>query len=286
VSPATEPLDENTLDRIADLICDSDGPNHRQAWQLPIFFRQAGWADVPEYTEIGRKHWVLELLHERRNDPSAIEKALRRLTDPREYPDGPGEAQLVARALNRTLALEGLKVTYAGGRPVVVRLAAAMVSPDAPAPIDLQRDMSAFIRDGAMAGILQMRLDEAATCREHGACLATIILLGSVLEGALLDVAFRFIATAMQSSRAPKGKKLAAWTLAELIDVEHELGWIQPDVQAFSHSLRDYRNFVHPREQLKRQEFPDQDTVSVCWDVVIAALNDLGVAVAAAGDGA
>src|SRR5262249_1307400 len=108
-------LDENTLGRIADVICDTDGPNHRQGWQLPIFFRQARWQDVPEYREIGRRRWVLDLLVSRRHDTQAIEQVLSRLSDPREYQEDPRVAQRVAQELNRFLALEGLKITYAGG---------------------------------------------------------------------------------------------------------------------------------------------------------------------------
>jgi len=275
-------IDENTLERVADLVCDTDGPNHRQAWELPRFLRKAGWAGVPEYDESGRRRWVLAQLLSRRSDQAAIEQVLCRLADPLEY-DEPRQAQRVAQELNRFLALEGLKVTYAGGRPHVVALPAAMIAPDAPAPVHLQRELGSFIQDPRLAAILRQRLDEVHTCREHGACLATIILLGSILEGALLDVATRFVEAAMRSSRAPAdGRKVNRWSLSELIDVGHERGWIQSDVQRFSHVLRDYRNFVHPREQQKRDEFPDQDTVSVCWDVVIAALNDLGAAVAAA----
>jgi hypothetical protein len=275
-----EALDGNTLDRIADLVCDTDGPHHRQGWELPRFFRNAGWRDVPEYDEIGRKRWVLAILSARRDDRPAIEQVVCRLSDPREYQDEPRQAQQVAQSLNRILALEALKVTYAGGRPMVVALPGAMIAPDAPAGVDLKRELGAFILDPDLAGILRLRLDEASTCREHGACLSTIIMLGSILEGALLDVATRFIPSAMRSSSAPgDGRKLSRWTLDELINVAHERGWIQPDVRAFAHSLRDYRNFVHPREQLKRGEFPDQDTVNVCWDVVMAALNDLAAAV-------
>jgi hypothetical protein len=282
VGDRTQALDDNTLDRIAELICDTNGPYHRQGWQLPLFFRHTGWRDVPDYADIGRKRWVVDLLHTRRDDRRAIEQVICRLSDPREYQEDPKQAQKVAQMLNRFLALEGLKVTYASGRPMLVELPGAMIAPDAPAAVDLKRELGTFILDPQLVGILRLRFDEASTCREHGACLSTIIMLGSILEGALLDVATRFISVAMQSSSAPgDGQKLSRWTLDDLINVAHERGWIQPDVRAFAHSLRDYRNFVHPREQLKRGEFPDQDTVNVCWEVVMAALNDLATAVAA-----
>ncbi len=40
------PLDPNTLEQLASIICDTDGPHHRQYWQLENFFTNAGWFGV------------------------------------------------------------------------------------------------------------------------------------------------------------------------------------------------------------------------------------------------
>ena len=279
-----EPLDENTIDSIADLICDDGGASYRQGWELPGFLRRAGWTDVPEFDDSGRKRWIVDRLHERRPDWAAMEMVIRRLADTREYQDQPRQALEVAQRLNGVLGLEGLKVTSEAGRPVVVRLAAAMVAPDTAGPIDLKKDLGTFISDQELCGILRLRLDEAATCREHGASLAAVVLLGSVLEGALLDIAMRFPSAAMSASRAPKDKRdktlsIHEWSLARLIEVAHELGWIHADVRDFATALRSYRNLVHPNEQRRLGHTPDHDTVNICWNVVVAALNDLGSSV-------
>jgi hypothetical protein len=277
------PFDDNTLESIAELICGTDGPRYRQGWELPRFLRQAGWADVPDYDDGGRKQWILELLCERRDDGHAIEQVLLRLASPIEYRDDPTVATVVAQRLNKTLALEACKITYEGGKPILVALPDAMIAPDTPAPVVLKEDIGKFIRDPALTAILRVRLDEASTCREHGASLAAVVLLGSILEGALLDVAMRFPRAAMsakaaprENGRVPKIRQDTQWDLNKLIDVAHELHWIQADVKEFAHSLRTYRNLIHPDAQRKKIDLPDRDTVNLCWNVVIAALNDLG----------
>jgi hypothetical protein len=64
-------------------------------------------------------------------------------------------------------------------------------------------------------------------------------------------------------------------TLDSLLRAAHARGWIQPDAFEFSDLVRQYRNFVHPREQQRRGITPDADTVLMCWQPVLAVVNDL-----------
>ena len=60
-----------------------------------------------------------------------------------------------------------------------------------------------------------------------------------------------------------------------MINVAHEAGWLDLDVQRFSHSLREFRNLIHPYEQLLARAYPERDTCEISWLVVRAAANDL-----------
>jgi hypothetical protein len=61
-----------------------------------------------------------------------------------------------------------------------------------------------------------------------------------------------------------------------LLTSAHKRGWIQPDAMDFSKIVRQYRNFVHPREQMNSGGVtPDGDTVLMCWQPVLAVINDL-----------
>lgn len=63
-----------------------------------------------------------------------------------------------------------------------------------------------------------------------------------------------------------------------MIDVACALGWISTDAKKFGHALRDYRNFIHPRELMKASKPPDARTVNICAEVVEKALHELSEA--------
>jgi hypothetical protein len=262
------PLDDNTLDELARLICGDDGPVYRQGWQLPIFLQHAGWERVPEHDGAPRREWVLARLRERRDVPSDIEAVILRLADPREYLSEPGAVTEAARRLNAFLVHEGYQVQLPGGRPRIVECDPALGHPSQLAPVELKTTMSELVQNPAFAAALQNRLDEAQTCHANGAHIAAIIMLGSMLEGVLLDV----LHTRTPPSARPQNDKAP---LNQLIEIAHHNGWIQADAQRFSHVLRDYRNLVHVPVQFRIGDVPDGDTFNVCWYVVVAALNDL-----------
>jgi hypothetical protein len=274
------PLDPNTLAQIAAMVCDTEGPNHRQYWQMERFFDHAGWSGVLPYDNSGRDRWTRELLLSRRDEPEAILQVICRLADPREYPNDPDNAHAVAEQLNNVLAFEGLHVSYVRGRPVVEERDPVFRTPATTAPLSLLGDLSEIVQDEALARKLRNRLDEAKTCRDYGAHLSAVIMLGSVLEGALYSVANQrkaeaFRCRAARLDREGKPLPLSQWHLETLIIVAHMCGWIEHDVREFSQGLRKYRNMVHPVEELKIDHHPNEGTTAICWNVVIAALNDL-----------
>lgn len=262
-------LDDNTLDEIARLICGDDGPVYRQGWELPRFLQRAGWEKVDEHDGAPRREWVLARLRERRDRASNIEAVILRLADPREYlGEPPGTVTEAARRLNAFLVYEGYQIQLPGGRPRIVECDPALGHPSELAPVELQTTMSDLVPEPAVAAILQNRLDEAQTCHTNGAHVAAIIMLGSLLEGVLLDV--------LRARTPPGARPLDDRTsLHDLIEVAHRNRWIQADAKKFCHELRDYRNLVHVPAQIRMGDVPDADTVKVCWYVVVATLNDL-----------
>ena len=204
----------------------------------------------------------------RRDVPSDIEAVILRLADPREYLSEPGAVTEAARRLNAFLVHEGYQVQLPGGRPRIVECDPALGHPSQLAPVELKTTMSELVQNPAFAAALQNRLDEAQTCHANGAHIAAIIMLGSMLEGVLLDVLHtRTPPSARRQNDNPP--------LHQLIEIAHRNGWIQADAQRFSHVLRDYRNLVHVPVQFRIGDVPDGDTFKVCWYVVVAAMNDL-----------
>jgi len=128
--------------------------------------------------------------------------------------------------------------------------------------------MDQVVSDPNLAAVIQQRLDEARLCHDCGAYIATIIMLGSLLEGVLLFAAEERLA-------GPPPKPFDRMGLQDLIALARRERWIQVDVKMGSELIRSYRNLVHPRAQVRTGAPPDSDTVDICWPVVNATLNDL-----------
>jgi len=273
-----KPLDNTTLEAIAELICGDNGPHYRTGRELPVFFENAGLR-CPPHDGSTRKWWTLERLKEYNKDPSAMEKIIKRLANPKEYAGDLRITQNVIDKLNQILSVEGIKVELKGVTPILREITPTLIEKKKrvifPTP-----DFSAVIDDAILSEILKNRWSEVTKCIESGAYLAAIIMMGSILEGALFSVILKYPEEANQAKTAPKDKegkvkKFWEWSLSNMINVAHELGWLEGDVREFSHTLRDYRNMVHPWHQMTKGETPDEDTCKICWQVVVAAINDL-----------
>lgn len=124
--------------------------------------------------------------------------------------------------------------------------------------------------------IIEKRLAEARTALSSGAHLSVIFLCGSVLEAVLLGAAQKEPARFNQAAASPKAnnrvKNFHEWSLSQFIDVACEVGLLKPDVKKFSHGLRDFRNYIHPYEQMVSGFMPDEHTAKVCFQVLKAAL--------------
>ena len=134
--------------------------------------------------------------------------------------------------------------------------------------------------DPQVATIIESRLAEARKALKAGAHLSVIFMCGSVLEGVLLGVALKNPEKFNRSSASPKNtegkvKPLHEWSLTQLIDAACDAQLLKLDVKKFSHGLRDFRNYIHPYEQMVSGFSPDEHTAKVCFQVLKAALASL-----------
>lgn len=268
-SPESLVLDIATLKELARVICGDDDLYYRTGRDISEFFTRAGWVHVPSYEGQYRREWTFELLNAQCHTPGQMEKVLIRLAEPREYLDEPERLTPVVTAINTFLIHEGLRLVNPGGRPRLIPCDPALASPGHHAPAEFRGTLTDIISDPRAAQVLQARLDEAQTCYENGAHVAAIIMLGSLLEGVLLRAVLERDPSVLGNLRVEKV------SLAELIKRCNNAGWIDPDIEKFCHELREYRNYVHPRQEIDAAHTPDRDTLNVSWQVVGAVLNDL-----------
>lgn len=276
-------MDQKTLEQIAEFICGNNEiihPEYRKSSQLTQFFYNVGLPFVHDGST--RSRWVLEKLNEISKDQLA--NVLKRLASPREYGGDKERVFKALKTLNSILYVEGFEIYLEGIEPrfrkIQIDFNESKLEKERelkplPAP-----DFLALGFDIGVGEILQNRWNETQKCIESKAYLASIILMGSILEGVLLGVFQKNIKEGNQAKNAPKDKNdkiknFAEWKLAEMIDVAHQLDWIGIDVKKYSHSLREFRNLIHPYEQMMYKFSPDEDTTKISWLVVQAVINDL-----------
>lgn len=135
--------------------------------------------------------------------------------------------------------------------------------------------------DSSVTEILKDRLIEVQKCIKSESSLSVIILCGSILEGILLGIALKNMKEFNQSPSSPRNKETGKvlpfqdWTLSNLIDVAYSIGLIGLDVRKFSHSLRDFRNYIHPYQQMSSKFSTDIDTAKISYQVLQAAISDM-----------
>lgn len=134
--------------------------------------------------------------------------------------------------------------------------------------------------DSVISGILEQRIDEIRKCLTAKAALGVIFLCGSTLEGILLGIACTKAKEFNQSDLSPKDKttkvkQFPEWTLNDFINVARDLNLVGEDVKKFSHALREFRNYIHPYQQMSSGFNPDEHTAKICWQVLQAAITQL-----------
>jgi AbiTii len=110
------------------------------------------------------------------------------------------------------------------------------------------------VNDDNFIKTLSRRWEEANLTFKAEAWLATVVLLGSVLEGILLEKMFDNPEKANRATKCPKqklGRKdIKDWTFKELIEVAVELGFISDIQSRLSTIIQEYRNFIHPNKEV------------------------------------
>ena len=115
-----------------------------------------------------------------------------------------------------------------------------------------------FIKDNDLLIIIERDYFEFKTILfPSGAWKSCVIMAGSILEAVLYDILTQdpsVLSKATSSDKAPKGKDITKgeWKLSNLIEVATDIGILPHDrANTVDQVLRDYRNFVHPKKEIK-----------------------------------
>ncbi len=290
-------VSSKTLEKLRNLI--NEETEYRSGPVLVKFFNGLGAKDVYGQGFPSRWMYTDEKLQKINGTPE-LDKCIKMLFDVRLYIGRFSELDGFINSLNQYLVFDKWKVIR-NNTEITFERADKVNIPNTPAPeaaiqpanapiLDentfLNREFAKISLDGlGLAGtiteVLTARISEIKACLSAKTHLSVIFLTGSSLEGILLGTALSIPKQFNMAKTAPKKddkvKQFHEWTLSNLIDTSHELGLIKDDVKKFSHALRDFRNYIHPYEQVSSKFYPSEHTAQICWQVLKAAIHQLTV---------
>lgn len=283
-------FDPATLDSIADFICGDNAekfPEYRSSSYLTKFFNDI--FIFVQHDGSTRKWWVLNVLENLSLED--LEKVILRLVDIREYKGDREKLKIAKKAMSDILFMENLDIVFKGRDPVIIPLDISndpIIKNDKEVSISEEEflnkdfeenDISKLNLNGQIEIILKERVSEARKNLKVKSYLSCIFMTGSILEGVLLGIANKnpkfFNQAKLSPKKDQKVKQFPEWTLADFINVSYEIGFLGLDVKKFSHAMRDFRNYIHPYQQLFLNFNPDEHTAKMCLQALNAAIADL-----------
>ena len=222
------------------------------------------------------------------NGTPELDKCIKKLFAPINFIGRVEELDNFIKDFNQYLSFDKWKVIKIGAEINFVRLDKVEIDESKPAPSEddfLKKEfqeisLESLGLDGTITEILKLRVDEIEKSLSIDAPLSVIFLAGSTLEGVLLGIALKYPKEFNQAKSSPKDqdgkvKRFPEWTLSNLIDVANELSLIGEDVKKYSHTLRDFRNYIHPYQQMSSGFNPDKHTAKISWQVLKTTLFQL-----------
>ncbi|MCG6142671.1 hypothetical protein [Leptospira mtsangambouensis] len=278
-------ISKKTAERLRNLI--NEETEYRSGPQLVDFFNQLGSRDYYGQGFPSRWKYTDEKISQINGTPE-LDKCIKILFAPINFVGRIADLDIYINDFNQYLAFDNWKVERKGKEITFAKtdkidsLEKNVIQNE---DEFLNREISNINIEGIgldhiIIPTLKERIEEIKLCLSAKASLSVIFLAGSTLEGILLGIALKRPKEFNLARSAPKDKdgkvrNFPDWTLSNFIDVSYEISLIKEDVKKFSHSLKDFRNYIHPYEQMSSKFSPDEHTAKICFQVLKAAISQL-----------
>lgn len=279
-------LSKKTLEKLRQLI--NEETEYRSGPKIVQFFNELGFND--SYGQGFPSRWYftdqkLEVI----NGTPELDKCIKNVFAPVNFIGRYGALDSHIKDFNQFLAFDKWKVVRKGADIIFQKLDKVEID-DCDIAEETENDflnrefndvnVKGIGLEGVVSDVLQYRIKEIEKCFSSGSPLAVILLAGSTLEGIFLGLAIQYPKNFNMSKSSPKDgngkvKQFHDWSLSAFIDVARDVGLIQHDTQKFSHSLRDFRNYIHPFEQMSSGFNPREHTAKICLQVLKAAIFEI-----------
>lgn len=276
-------LNEKTLEKLRKLI--NEETEYRSGPKLIDFFAEFGFDE--KYGSGFPSRWIYtdEKL-KKLNNTSDIDKCIRKVFNPINFIEDLSKLDDLINDFNKYLSFDGWKVVRE--KKIITfkkfeehewecSIDTKKVNDERQfIELDIKYDLKKLKIESNLLSVVEERLDEMEKCINNNIPLSAIFLAGSTLEGILLSYAQSNIQIYNQANSSPKKdgkvKRLYDWTLNDLINVSTEIGFIKEDTKKFSTCLRDFRNYIHPYQQMQSCFSPDLNTAKICCQVLKLAI--------------
>jgi hypothetical protein len=141
-------------------------------------------------------------------------------------------------------------------------------------PVTEAREFS-FIKDGGLRKVIERDYTEIQKAYIGGCWKSVIILSGGAIEAVLLDLLLQNQRNTQAASKAPKNSDITRWDLSDLIKVSVELNLVSAGVEKLSHSVREYRNLIHPGNEVRNKLSFDAEEARIALEVLHIVYRDL-----------
>lgn len=136
----------------------------------------------------------------------------------------------------------------------------------------IARRIRKLVKQPNLAFELELRLDETQKVYESGAVRSAMIVLGSILEGIILDVLQRNPAKA---AGGKNDKPLEKIGLGELLERASRLNLLAMATTNLLYEVKEFRDFVHPNKAANSNWKPTSEALRACAIAIERASSDL-----------
>lgn len=282
-------LSTKTLEKLREIINADDTPDYRSGPKLVKFFNELGFKD--SYGNGFPSRWVYtdEKLKKINGTPE-LDKCIKNVFAVINYIDRIDVLDSLIADFNKYLVFDKWRVVRDNETISIERLEKVIIEDSTSKHLNKEDeflkkffavDINKLKLDSSIKNIIQERLNEIEICVSQEAFLAALLLIGSVLEAILLNTAISNPELFNKADSVPKDKegkvrKFHDWTLNNYIEVASEIHILKEDVKQFSYVLRNFRNYIHPYQQVMSQFYPDKHTALICFQVLKAAMYQIG----------
>jgi hypothetical protein len=278
-------LGTKVLEKLRELI--NEETEYRSGPKLVKFFNELGFNDTYGQGFPSRWMYTDEKLNSINGTPE-LDKCIKTVFAPINYVGKFNELDELVKDFNQFLVFDKWKVVREEAEISFQKLEKVKID-----NFEKKNDEYNFLNqefndlnfdnlklEGMFVEVLSYRIEEIEKCFLAEAPLSVILLAGSTLEGVLLGVATKYPKEFNSSMRSPKDinnkvKQFHLWSLNNLVDVAMDVGLVRQDVHKFSHSLKDFRNYIHPFEQAISRFKPTMHTAKICLQVLKVAIHQI-----------